>query len=97
MRKYIFAAKAIAIGIKTILTSLDSKQEVKYHKEKSCVQWILDNHENALSELEKDFIRTCVKRIRAAKSFPDKYYVYLKEIINKLTQRKKNDYKNITY
>ncbi|MEB9673904.1 MULTISPECIES: DNA cytosine methyltransferase [Bacillus cereus group] len=90
-------AKAIAIGIKTILTSLDSKQEVKYHKEKSCVQWILDNHENALSELEKDFIRTCVSRIRAAKSFPDKYYVYLKEIINKLTQRKKNDYKNITY
>lgn len=79
-------AEAIAMGIKKLL----SNNMTSMKKEKECIRWIIEHHSNNLTELEKDFIRTCIKRINLKREFPPKYYVYLREITkNILTNMQK--------
>lgn len=44
----------------------------------------------SLTELEKDFIRLTFKRYQANEAFPEKYAVYLKEIVLKLRSKSNN-------
>lgn len=74
-------AKAIGIGINNILNISANS----LCKEKETIRWILNHqHANQLSELEKDLVRTTIKKIRSGNKLPNKYYLYLKEILVKL-------------
>lgn len=85
-------AKAIGSALLQALSSVQQQQPEQpssYDVNIEAIKYIVNNPNRFfLSELEKDFIRIAYKRYKDKLEFPQKYSVYFKEIILKLSSFK---------
>lgn len=79
--------KAIGLALIEALKHRSSPEDIMVR----WLQYVVTHSERfRLSELEKDFIRISYKRYKSKQPFPQKYEVYMKEIIEKLASWSKN-------